>query len=107
VGRAGEAEFVVCEQTIEAFFKTAKSRFGLDQFGQRTPRGVLRFLVLGLFSYLLAWWTALGLGEGDEPDWGPVAREARDGLLTALMLAVAEARVQELKRRVEEQENPC
>ena len=31
---------------IEAFFKTMKSRFGLDQFGQRTTLGAMRFLLL-------------------------------------------------------------
>ena len=82
-----------------------KSRFGLDQFGQWTARGAYRFLVLGLFAYLLTWWTALSAGEGEEPNWGPVARELRDSLLTALMLMVAEARVEVLKRRVEAQGN--
>ena len=44
---------------IEAFFKTMKSRFGLDQFGQRTAQGAMRFLLLGLLAFVLAYWTAL------------------------------------------------
>lgn len=88
---------------IEAFFKTMKSRFGLDQFGQRTPRGAYRFLVLGLFAYLLTWWTAVPAGQFEEPDWGPVAHETRDDLLTGLMLQVAQDRVAALKQRLQTQ----
>ena len=67
---------------IEAFFKTLKSRFGFDQFGQRSARGVFRFLVLALMAFVLAFWMAL---ETDEAlldlDWGVAARAARDDLV--------------------------
>ena len=94
---------------IEAFFKTMKSRFGLDQFGQRTARGALRFLVLALVAYLLAWWTALALGDSQEPDWGEAARTARDGMVTRLMLAEARAEVERLEKLLldQESENTC
>jgi hypothetical protein len=42
----------------------------------------LRFLVLALLAFVLAWWTALVLGEGSEPDRGQAARAARDLLVT-------------------------
>jgi len=38
---------------IEAFSKTMKSRFGLDQFGQRTIKSVMRFFLLAFIAYLL------------------------------------------------------
>jgi hypothetical protein len=41
---------------IEAFFKTAKHRFGLHCFGQSTKLGVYRWLVLFLIAYLLVHW---------------------------------------------------
>jgi hypothetical protein len=41
---------------IEGFFKTIKHRFGLHRFGQSTPQGVYRWLVLALIAYLLAHW---------------------------------------------------
>jgi IS4 transposase len=44
---------------IEAFFKTLKFRFGLDQFGQQTTRGAFRFIVLGLLAFRLTFWEAL------------------------------------------------
>ena len=94
---------------IEGFFKTMKSRFGLDQFGQRTARGALRFLVLALLAFVLAWWTALALGDAEEPNWGEAARAARDGLVTRLMLAEARAEVERLEKLLLEQEgeDPC
>jgi hypothetical protein len=36
---------------VEVFFQTMKSRFGLDQFGQRTLKGVLRFFLLAFWSW--------------------------------------------------------
>ncbi len=34
-----------------------KSRFGLDQFGQRTIKGVMRFFLLAFIAYLLVFWS--------------------------------------------------
>jgi hypothetical protein len=66
---------------IEAFFKTMKSRFGLDQFGQRTLRGVLRFLLLALIAFVLVAWFAFPFGD-EHPDWQALAQTARLWLLT-------------------------
>ena len=63
----------------EAFFKTMKFRFGLDQFGQRTTRGAWRFIVLGLLAFMLAFWAALEtVADWALLDWGLVAQDAAD-----------------------------
>jgi hypothetical protein len=66
---------------IEAFFKTMKSRFGLDQFGQRTLSGVIRFLLFGFLAYILTFWTTI-LEPDELPDWQALARTAREWLTT-------------------------
>lgn len=66
---------------IEAFFKTMKSRFGLDQFGQRTALGAVRFLLLALLAFVLTYWTALENSVNAMLDWGRAARVARDDLV--------------------------
>jgi hypothetical protein len=69
---------------VEAFFKTMKSRFGLDQFGQRTLKGVLRFLLLAFIAYLLVFWswgTRVG-SDAELPDWILLARAAQVWLVT-------------------------
>nr|WP_245393697.1 transposase [Allomeiothermus silvanus] len=45
--------------TIEHFFRAMKGGFSLGQFGQRSPLGVHRFLVLSLLAYLLAHWVGM------------------------------------------------
>ncbi|RIH85212.1 Transposase DDE domain protein [Meiothermus luteus] len=59
--------------TIEHFFRAMKSEFSLGQFGQRTPLGVHRFLVLSFLAYLLAHWVKLTPGEGCT--WWEAGRE--------------------------------
>lgn len=71
---------------IEAFFKTAKSRFGLGRFGQGTRRGVYRFLLLSLLAFTLAQWQ-LWQFQGEWPDWGEAATTLRRELLPDLILA--------------------
>lgn len=67
---------------IEAFFKTLKSRFGWDQFGQRTARGAFRFLILALLAFVLSFYSALEAGVDLQAlDWGSVARRVRDALV--------------------------
>lgn len=66
---------------IEAFFKTMKSRFGLDQFGQRTLRGVLRFLLLALIAFVLVSWFAFPFSD-ELPDWIALSQTARLWLVT-------------------------
>ena len=58
-----------------------KSRFGLDQFGQRTALGAVRFLLLALLAFVLTYWTALENSVNAMLDWGRAARVARDDLV--------------------------
>ncbi|NJK46561.1 MAG: transposase [Pleurocapsa sp. SU_196_0] len=69
---------------VEAFFKTMKSRFGLDQFGQRTLKGVLRFFLLAFIAYLLVFWSweTRDMNESELPDWIDLARAAQVWLVT-------------------------
>jgi hypothetical protein len=83
---------------IEAFFKTMKSRFGLDQFGQRTALGAMRFLLLALLAFVLAYWIALEMVSDDLKvmlDWGRAARLARDDLVPEV---IARDALRELRR---------
>ena len=61
---------------IEGFFKTAKHRFSLHRFGQKTLLGVYRWLILSLVSYLLAYWVYLHLGDYESLDWFSCAQKA-------------------------------
>jgi hypothetical protein len=71
---------------IEAFFKTAKHRFGLHRFGQGTLLGVYRWLILSMVAYLLAHWAHLWSGGGAFPDWGAVSHLALHTLLPQLVM---------------------
>jgi hypothetical protein len=74
-----------------------KFRFGLDQFSQRTVRGAFWFLLLGLLSFVLAFWTVLDADPGLVAlGWGAAAR----GCWDALVLEVVAARGWVLLRRV-------
>jgi hypothetical protein len=67
---------------IEGFFKTLKSRFGWDQFGQRSARGAWRFITLGLLAFTLSFWAALStVTDWALLDWGVAARLAADDLV--------------------------
>ena len=73
-----------------------KSRFGLDQFGQRTALGAMRFLLLALLAFVLAYWTALEKTmDFAELDWGRAARVARDDLVPEV---IARDALRELRR---------
>ena len=75
-----------------------KFRFGLDQFGQRTPQGAFRFLILGFLAFTLAFWQALEMvTDWNDLDWGVVARAAADNLLLDVQLLVAVREVERLK----------
>jgi hypothetical protein len=71
---------------VEALFTTMKSRFGLDQFGQRTLKGVLRFFLLAFIACLLVlvlWsWEARDTSHSEWADWIDLARDAQVWLLT-------------------------
>ncbi len=65
---------------IEGFFKTVKHRFGLHCFGQSTPLGVYRWLILSCLAYLLTHW----IHRWHSPsvlDWRKTARLAMETLL--------------------------
>jgi hypothetical protein len=85
-----------------------KSRFGLDQFGQRTALGVYRFLTLAFMAFLLAFWVTL-----DEPDllvdldWAVVAGEARDAIMPEVRLGALRAEIIRLEALVEERRVLC
>ena len=66
---------------IETFFKTAKSRFGLDQFGQRTLRGIIRFLFLSLLAWILCFLLDSHVNKTRGIDWGNLALLAAKILL--------------------------
>jgi hypothetical protein len=71
---------------IEGFFKTAKHRFSLHRFGQKTLLGVYRWLILSFVSYLLAYWVYLHLGDSSELDWFTYAQQALILLLPHILL---------------------
>jgi hypothetical protein len=76
---------------IEAFLKTMKFRFGLDQFGQRTTRGAFRFIMLGLLAFMLAFWEALEtVTNWALLDWGLVACAAADELVPEIQALEAQ-----------------
>lgn len=66
---------------IEGFFKTAKHRFGLHRFAQKSQQGLYRWLILSLIAFLLAHWVYLSSGSSAPPDWGQAAQLALDSLL--------------------------
>jgi Transposase DDE domain len=83
---------------IEAFFKTMKFRFGLDQFGQRTTRGAFRFIVLGLLAFMLAFWEALeAVADWAVLDWGLAARGAADELVPEIQALEAQRTLERLR----------
>ena len=93
---------------IEAFFKTLKSRFGFDQFGQRSARGVFRFLVLALLAFVLAFWMALALDpELEALDWGVAARAARDDLVPEVVAGRAWLELRRVKPILESRGVTC
>ncbi|NET68998.1 MAG: transposase [Moorea sp. SIO1G6] len=71
---------------IEGFFKTAKYRFSLHRFGQKTRLGVYRWLILSLVSYLLAYWVYLHLCKSDSLDWFYCAQQTLILLLPHVLL---------------------
>lgn len=74
--------------SIEGFFKTAKHRFGLHCFGQKTLLGVYRWLILSMISFVLAHWSLLSQSQGKYslPDWGKAASLALNSLCPAVKL---------------------
>ncbi|MEP0915081.1 transposase [Leptolyngbya sp. GB1-A1] len=74
--------------SIEGFFKTAKHRFGLHRFGQQTLKGVYRWFVLCLVTFVLAHWVYLSAGSSTLPDWGASATLAMKLLLPEVVICL-------------------
>lgn len=73
---------------IEGFFKAMKGRFGLDQFGQRTLLGTIRFLLLAFLAFILT-----NISRVDKtllPDWKSLALETQKSLFALLEWGVLE-----------------
>jgi hypothetical protein len=81
---------------IEQFFKLAKHRFSLHQFGQRSALGVYRFLVLSFLAYILARWHAIATGRTHLPDWRELGQELRLMLLPDIELGTLLSRFERL-----------
>ena len=73
---------------IGHFFKAMNSGFSLGRFGQRTPLGARRFLVLRFLAYLLAHWVRMEQ-EGEGLTWREAARESLRLLLPGLVAQAA------------------
>jgi len=58
---------------IEGFFKVAKHRFSLHRFGQSSPLGVYRWLVLVLIAFVLALCGLLMQQTAEDVDWAVAA----------------------------------
>ncbi len=80
---------------IEGFFKVMKSRFGLDQFGQRTLLGTIRFLLLSFLAFMLT--SISRVDRSILPDWQALALELRRSLFARLEWAVVEREMFELE----------
>ena len=72
--------------SIEGFFKTSKHRFGLDRFGQQSLKGVYRWFVLCLISFMLAHWAYLSTGSSEQPDWKAATTLAVDTFLADVVV---------------------
>jgi len=93
---------------IEGFFKTQKFRFGMDQFGQRTPCGAWRFIMLSLLAFTLAFWQALVIVEDWERlDWGLVAQAAADELVPEVQAFEARRTLERLRPILEARGMAC
>ena len=62
-----------------------KQRFGLGRFGQKSPVGVYRFLLLSLLAFLLSQLMEPLPPTGEDPDWGRRAEMAAIFLLLPLL----------------------
>jgi hypothetical protein len=67
-----------------------KSRFGLDQFGQRTMQGVIRFLTLAFLAFMLTAISRTVLMMQVLPDWRFLALRLRRVLLPCLVALALE-----------------
>lgn len=91
---------------IEAFFKTAKSRFGLARFAQATRLGAYRYLLLSLLAFTLTQWHVWE-SPGEWPDWGAAATTARRELVPDIILAELTTQLELLRPYLEAARTPA
>ncbi len=87
---------------IEAFFKVMKQRFGLGRFGQKSPVGVYRFLLLSFLAFLLSQLMEPLPPTGEDPDWGRWAEMAAIFLLLPLLHLALLIEREKLRRMAQE-----
>ncbi|MEO0684824.1 MAG: transposase [Cyanobacteria bacterium J06649_11] len=73
---------------IEGWFKTAKHRFGLHRFGQKTLIGMYRWLILSLIAYFIVHWTYLSTQLPFSPDWGEAAQTALESFFPKIVVSL-------------------
>jgi len=88
---------------IEGFFKTAKSRFGLHRFAQKTLKGMYRWLIWSLVAFLLAHWGDLSLDTKELPDWGVAATIILETCLVELVIALLLAELERQRPLLKQQ----
>jgi hypothetical protein len=71
---------------IEGLFKTLKSTFALSRFGQGSKLGVLRWLLLSLLAFVLAFAAHLTWNRSVPPQWTQSAQQALQVLLPNLVV---------------------
>ncbi len=76
-------------------FLTIKHRFGFHRCGQHTLRGVDRWFILCLMSFVLAHWVYLSTASSVLPDWG-------ESSALALKLLFPKVGMYSLLRKVEQ-----
>ena len=76
------------EGQIEGWFKTAKHRFGLHRFGQKTLIGMYRWLILSFVAYFIAHWTYLSTQLPLPPDWGEAAQTALESFFQSQVMSL-------------------
>ncbi|WP_414623400.1 transposase [Calothrix sp. CCY 0018] len=73
---------------IEGWFKTAKHRFGLHRFGQKTLIGMYRWLILSLTAYFIVHWTYLSTQLPLPPDWGEASQIALESFFPKIVVSL-------------------
>jgi len=81
---------------IESFFKTIKYTFGFINCAQGTRLGILRYLLLALLAFVLAFVTQPPPPPGEAMNWGKAAQQAVLTFLPTVSILVLLA---ELERR--------
>lgn len=73
---------------IEGWFKTVKHRFSLHRFGQKTAKGVHRWLILSLLAFFLSFVGYLSGDTSKSPNWGQAARQILELFFPHLLVQI-------------------